>query len=259
MAETERSIKSLSDSPDGLTERIVDSGSTINDDSALKESINLDKQGKRRHHRSGKHRRSHRSQHWSGRSKLLFAILSITILATFCTVLFLSVWVYGLNKENSQLKTDLVESEQRLAQIVPEHEKFRKDLETLLQGRLPGLTGIEFDKVINLNDNYVRNIIFTEVHSKNETGYEFKIVLYNNTLQTIWPDFLIFFFDSHGIQVHSVKIGAGKLNYDVRVDPLAPGEIRSHTSVITLVDNNELPAFFMLRLNISKEKDAAKD
>jgi hypothetical protein len=170
----------------------------------------------------------------------------------------MATWLYGLNRENTRLRTDLIESEQRLAQIVPENDKLRKDLETLLQGRLPGLRRIEFDSVINLNNTYIKNIIFTEFHSRNETGYEFKIVLYNNTLKTVWPDFLIFFFDGHGIQIHSVKIGSGRSNYDIRVEPLAPGEIRSHTSTVNLMDHNELPAFFMFKLNTYKDEPPPK-
>jgi len=254
---TEHGMAALSDSSDSLIEKTEGDVST---DTTLEESSDTGNLQKRRHHRSSKHRHSHRTYHWSRRSKLLFALLAIAILATFLSMLFLGIWVYGLRKENSQLKTDLLESQHKLAGIIPETEKLREDLETLLQGRLPGLKRIEFDRVLNLNDMYIKNIIFSEFHSRNETGHEFKIVLYNNTLQTVWPDFVIFFFDSHGLQVRSVKVGAGnKLNYDIHIDPLAPGEIRSHASGVTSTDNNALPAFFMLRLNAHKEEAPTKD
>jgi hypothetical protein len=136
-----------------------------------------------------------------------------------------------------------------MKKLRPEVEKLKKDIGSLLKGQLPGLTKIEYDQVITLNEGYLKNITFNKVNSKNARGYEFRIVMRNDSLSTIWPQLKIHFFDEHGMQVNFVQVSFEKESF-VQVNTLEPGEERSDSSpTIKLMDNENIPFYFMIQLN----------
>lgn len=203
----------------------------------------------RRKHRSHRHRRYKDGHHWSERSKLLLGILILVLVTNAIIALFFGIRIYLLNQENSELRVELRKAQEEMEQLKPALEKSLADIASLLKGRLPGLTRIEYDQVIALNEKYLKNIIFNKVNTKNFKGYEFRIVMRNDTLGTIWPRFKIHFFDEHGIHVNTVQASDEKESL-MKVDPLGPGEERSDSSAtIKLLDNEKMPYFFLIRMN----------
>jgi len=203
----------------------------------------------RKKHRSHRHRHANHRHHWSERSRLLLGVLGLILIANLVVVFFFGMQLYMLNKENNELKTKLAKSQEELNRLKPELEKSLAEVQSLLKGRLPGLMQIEYDQVITLNEGYLKNIIFNKVSSKNLRGYEFRVVMQNDTLATIWPKFKINFFDEQGFHISTVQASDEK-DSAIQIDPLGPGEERAGSSaVIKLQDNEDMPHFFLVRLN----------
>jgi len=204
----------------------------------------------RRKHRSHRHRRSSRDRHhWSDRSKLLLGLLALVLVANLFIVLLLGLRIHLLDKENTELRVESAKAQEELNTVKPALAKSLGEIESLLKGQLPGLTRIEYDQVIGLNEKYLKNIIFNKVNSKNLKGYEFRVVMQNDTLNTIWPRFKVHFFDEHGVHISTVQAGEEK-DALIKVDPLGPGEERAGSSaIIKLLDSEKMPYFFLIRLN----------
>jgi hypothetical protein len=112
------------------------------------------------------------------------------------------------------------------------------ELEASVQGRFPQLRRPELDKVLPVNDGYVRNIVFTMLKKSNEVTYEYKIVLDNNSETTGIPDVKVLVFDRLGVQ-----LGGDELP---RQEPLSRHETRSYSSVVDLVVPGEPYYFFVV-------------
>lgn len=200
-----------------------------------------------RQQRSSRHSRSRRHHdHRHQRASLFWLAVGSAILLNFFILLFFGLQVYKLNRENSLLKINLTQHERELEQARPELEKLRKDIEDLNQGRLPGLKKMEYDQVIPLNDGYLKNINFTEINEKDTKGYEYKLVLQNDTLSTLWPKLKVHFFNARGIQINMVHMTVEKKDGAVPVDTLGPGETRSYSATIKVPVAEEKPAYFMV-------------
>lgn len=210
---------------------------------------------KRKRH-SHRHRRSHHGrQHWSERSKLLLGLLALVTVFSGLTLLFMGVKIYSLDqrvmelkRDNIALQTSLSKSREELALADQQTKKLQEHIESLLKGQLPGLTRIEYNQVIPLNKAYLINIIFNKVNTRNSKGYEFRILMKNNNLVTIWPKAKVTFFDRTGLQMNAIDIGVGKEPF-MRVDTLNPEEERADSSpVIPLSENEDPPSYFMIKL-----------
>lgn len=203
----------------------------------------------RRKHRSHRHRHYKSGHHWSERSKLLLGILILVLVTNIIIVLFFGIRIYLLNQENSELRLEMRKANEEVERLKPALEKSLADIASLMKGQLPGLTRIEYDRVIALNEKYLKNIIFNKVNTRNFKGYEFRVVMRNDTLGTIWPRFKVHFFDEHGVHINTIQASDEKESL-MKVDPLGPGEERSDSSaVIKLLDNESMPYFFLIRLN----------
>ncbi len=210
----------------------------------------------KRRHRSHRHRRSkHGSAHWSERSKLLGGVLAVIIVFSCCALLFMTIRIHNLNKlimnlkkENIEIQENLVKNRGELDLARGETEKLQQNIQSLLKSQLPGLINIQYNQIITLNNGYLVNIVFNKVNNKTTRGYEFRILIKNETLATIWPKIKMSFFDKSGIQMNSIEIGVGK-DALMKIDTLNPAEERSDSSpVIKLLDNEELPVYFMIKL-----------
>jgi cell division protein FtsB len=199
---------------------------------------------RRRSSRHSKSRRYHNHHHQ--RSGLFWLAVGCAILLNFFILLFFGLQVYRLSRENTVLKINLTQHERELEQARPELEKLRQDIADLNQGRLPGLRKMEYDQVISLNDGYLKNINFTEISDKDTKGYEYKLVLQNDTLSTLWPKLKVHFFNARGIQINRVHMTVEKKEGAVQVDTLGPGETRSYSATIKVPVAEEKPAYFMV-------------
>ena len=197
----------------------------------------------------------HRSHSWSRRSKLLFLVVLVLVLIDFFTALLLGTQVYTLNRQNQTLRSSLAQTEEELHRVTPELQKLRGDLDELVRGKLPRLRKLEYDRVLPLDDQYLKNIIFTEIMNRDSRGHEYKLVVQNNTGAPLWPEVQLLLFNEQGIQVGSAEIGTGQPNA-LKAGSLGVGEVRSYTASMNLMDRSATPAYFMIRLPESSGGEA---
>lgn len=188
----------------------------------------------------------HRAHSWSRRSKLLFLLVLVLVLIDFFTALLLGTQVYTLDRQNQILRSSLVQTEEELHRVTPELQKLRVDLDELIRGKLPRLRKLEYDRVLSLDDQYLKNITFTEIMNRDRRGYEYKLVVQNNTDAPLWPEIQLLIFNELGIQIGSAEIGTRRPNA-LKAGSLSVGEVRSYTALVELAEGNATPAYFMIR------------
>lgn len=196
--------------------------------------------------RSMSRERTHRAHAWSRRSKLLLLGILGLALVDFFTALLLGAQVYTLNRQNQELRSSLAQAEEELQRMTPEVQNLRNDLDTLIRGRLPRLRKLEYDRVLPLDDRYLKNITFTEIINRDRRGHEYKLVTQNNTSTPLWPEVQLLIFNELGIQIGGAEIGTGQPNA-LKVNSLGVGEVRSYTGTVDLLDHTATPAYFMVR------------
>ncbi len=196
--------------------------------------------------RSMSRERIHRAHAWSRRSKLLLLGILGLALVDFFTALLLGAQVYTLNRQNQELRSSLAQAEEELQRMTPEVQNLRNDLDTLIRGRLPRLRKLEYDRVLPLDDRYLKNITFTEIINRDRRGHEYKLVTQNNTSAPLWPEVQLLIFNELGIQIGGAEIGTGQPNA-LKVNSLGVGEVRSYTGTVDLLDHTATPAYFMVR------------
>jgi hypothetical protein len=184
-------------------------------------------------------------RHRSSKLKIILLLGTVVAIETVL-VLVLFIQMSLLDQENLALALAEKKHAAELAELQPQLEKLRKDLAEMTLSRLPGLTPLEFDKVIPVEDRYVKNIVFTLAGKGDDKSYEFKIVTHNATLTLIHPQVDVLFFDRAGIQVGVARIGV-QPDGTPTLDVLDRGEIRSFSSKIELADD-AAPAYFRLKL-----------
>jgi hypothetical protein len=121
-------------------------------------------------------------------------------------------------------------------------KRLRNERDSLIQGRLPNLLPLEYDKLLSFTGEYLRSIIFTLTKGWGESATEYHIVLQNNTKVAIYPEVKILFFGNRGIQIGEAKvIPYGLAAYGKMI---APGEIRSYSGSIKLFPQED-PYYFL--------------
>ena len=189
----------------------------------------------------------YRARSWSRRSKLLLLLVLALVLIDFFTALLLGTQVYTLNRQNQTLRSSLAQTEEELLHVVPELQKLRTDLDELIRGKLPRLRKVEYDRVLPLDDQYLKNIIFTQVVNRDSRGHEYKLVVQNNTRSPLLPEIQLLIFNELGIQVGNAEIGTRQPNA-LKTGSLDIGEVRSYAAAIDLTDKAAAPAYFMIRI-----------
>ena len=191
---------------------------------------------------------SSRSHSWSRRSRLLLLVIIVLVVIDFFTALLLGTHVYRLNHENLALRANLARAENELHKVAPELEQLRIDLEKLIRGKLPRLRELKYDRVLPLDEAYLKNITFTEIINRDSRAHEYKLVVQNNTSAPLWPEIQLLVFNELGIQVGKAEIGTSDPNA-LKAGSLGVGEVRSYSAAIQFLDKNAMPAYFMLRIS----------
>lgn len=199
-----------------------------------------------------------RSRSWSRRSRLLLLLVLTLVLIDFFTALLLGAQVYRLSRENQELRSNLARTEDDLHKAAPELEKLRTDLDALVRGKLPRLRELKYDRVLPLDDGYLKNITFTEIINRDSRAHEYKLVVQNNTPSMLWPEVQLLVFDELGIQVGRAEIGTPYPDA-LKAGSLGVGEVRSYSAAIQLTDSNATPAYFVARIPKEHAKNAVQD
>ena len=187
--------------------------------------------------------RRSRRQRSSRSSALVVGLASLLGVAVFLLVVvsvILGGRVTTLSNANRTLSEELFRYEQEIRELRPRLEAGERELQMLMEGRLPNLHSLMPDQVIPVQDKYIKNIVFTIVNQGDEKSYEYKLVMDNATHQRIQPRFRVLVFDRMGVQVgvDEVELAEG----------LSAGESRSHASTLDVFMNSQ-PRYFAIDFN----------
>jgi hypothetical protein len=178
------------------------------------------------HHSSRRHGEynSHGSQRRVSQRLMLAVALGISLLLLLSISIFSVVRINTLSEQNDALNSDLFKAKQELSATLPELEHTRKELAGLIKGRLPQLRELVPDKVMKVNADYVKNIVFTVLNQNGHKHYEYRLVIENTSEYMVHPDARILVFDRRGVQV-------GMSEVKDRID-IAPGESRAYSATV---------------------------
>ena len=175
---------------------------------------------------------------------LLGALSSILFLLLLAVSIRLSLYA----KEVHDLTVLQHKQELELQTLRPKVARLEAEVADLVQGRLPGLKPLEFDKVIPIDKKYVRNVIFTLIGTEDDHRYEYKLTLKNDGLTGVHPIVRVIFFDHLGIQLGDSTIGVDRDNVPT-LDILERGEVRSYNKVVQLPDGKQ-PRYFKIEVDL---------
>jgi len=186
-----------------------------------------------------------RARHHSTRRALRVAL--IVALGALVLVLVLG-WAYtNALRTRAAANAELIAlRENELAQLKLELESLRSERDALATGRLPGLIPVEYDRALELEQQYVRNVIFTQTGTSGQQRYEYRLIVANPGPAPLRPAVHLLFFDERGIQVGESDVerdaGAGASGTGVW---LQPNETRSYTAVVEMREGS-VPRYFLL-------------
>jgi len=213
-----------------------------------------EKSGNATSRQSRRLRSSYRFEVRIRRYKYLLAGISILFL-----LIYMFTWFYVSRKsaETEQALLELRIQEKTLATINSELETVRNERDTLVQGRIPGLAPLTYDKIITTDNKYIRNIIFTMVKNGTKETYEYRLVMHNDTLSVIHPMVEILLFNDIGIQIGLAHVEHSNASTGTGRSSLDPGEVRSYTATINLIRDEE-PHYFLLAVSEARQASADK-
>ena len=194
-------------------------------------------------HRS---RRSRSSHHRSLKIWGLSLALLIMIVVLFISFVYAGSRIEELSSRASAVQEKLFLKEKEVEELKANLTKSKNELEALINGRLPSVIKLEPDKVLAVNNDLIKNIVFTVVTQDGVRQYEYKLVVENQSRKMIVPKFRLLIFDKFGVQIGIDQVLTG--------DELAPGESRSYSSKVEFF-MKEAPAYFQVSSMIS---DGAK-
>jgi hypothetical protein len=194
----------------------------------------------------GSSRRSRSSYRYETRVRRYKGLLAGISILFLIFLIFLWLHVARESSEYNQAMLDLRKQEVVAENLARELETIRNERDVLVQERIPGLIPLVYDEAITVDNEYVRNIIFTLAKSGNKNINEYRLVLHNNTLAVARPKAEIILFNDIGIQIGMARIDQTDAitETDART-ALDPGEVRSYTAAINLIRNEE-PSYFLL-------------
>jgi len=177
----------------------------------------------------------------------------------FLVILIFS-WLQATRNSSghSQAILDLRKQEVLAKNLTAELATIKNERDILVQGRIPGLIPLTYDEAINIDNEYVRNIIFTLAKIGKKNIYEYRLVLHNNTLSIARPKARIILFSDIGMQVGMAQIEQSDTATDADARAtLDPGEVRSYTAAIDLIRNEE-PSYFLLDISVAGSTSSDK-
>lgn len=176
----------------------------------------------------------------------LSGLLALAVLVLVVTSITLGGRVTSLANANRALSEELFKHEQELKLLRPRVEASERELQMIMEGRLPNLHSLVPDQVIPVQERYLKNIVFTVVNRGAERIHEYKLVMENTDHQRIQPSFRVMVFDRMGVQVGVDEV--------VLAEGLGVGESRSHASTLDVFMNNQ-PSYFAIDFDGRGMKD----
>ena len=162
------------------------------------------------------------------------------------------IWGTKLQQENQEHFS----KQKELAQLVKDEKteleaqkwEFNKLKTEQAKTCLPNLLQLKFDKVLEINKEYVKNGIFMLAGKKDKKYLEFKLVLQNNTQDNVLPNIDVLFFNSMGNQIGSTQVGYQKEETAPTRELLEKGEVRSYDGTFEINASEGQPEFIMIKV-----------
>jgi hypothetical protein len=143
------------------------------------------------------------------------------------------------------LDAELQKTEIELEKTRKELAKRENDLVELIQHRTPGLKEIEYNKLLEINDEYLSNLTFSESGVGESKALEYHALLVNEGEAMLSPEVKLIVFDEFGLQVGAVKVSKEHATSHVPLSELEPGEARSYHSQIPF-ERDAAPRYYMV-------------
>jgi len=192
----------------------------------------------RKPRRSGQYKRS-------VRQKLLALVVGVCGLQTLVLLLLLSKF-FLVARERARMEVKAGELQTQLSSLQPELARLQAQLDTLVAKRLPGLRRLELDKVIPLDQQYVKSVLFTVTGNTRLRRHEFKLVMRNEDAVALQPRVDVLLFDTLGLQVGQCSAGVFEDGSSI-LSLLEPGETRSFSGEVEIAEDSKAE-YFSVRL-----------
>jgi hypothetical protein len=187
----------------------------------------------------------------SSRKRWIYILLVIVFIETIALAGVL-IWGTKLQQENQEHFS----KQKELAQLVKDEKteleaqkwEFNKLKTEQAKTCLPNLLQLKFDKVLEINKEYVKNGIFMLAGKKDKKYLEFKLVLQNNTQDNVLPNIDVLFFNSMGNQIGSTQVGYQKEEAAPTRELLEKGEVRSYDGTFEINASEGQPEFIMIKV-----------
>jgi hypothetical protein len=193
------------------------------------------------------------SRHIAFRSKIrkLTALVALLLIALVTTSMGWSLaWakLELLESENLTLDVKLRQTSDQLQSFKARALERETALQAMVEKRIPGLLPLEYNKLFELNDEYVVSVTFTRSGVAESKAVECHALLRNNGTNMIAPHVKIFLFDKLGVQSGSAVIKKDDATGGVDIVELRPGETRSYNAKVQ-VDREAKPKFFLVQVD----------
>lgn len=149
-----------------------------------------------------------------------------------------------LSNVSNSLRLQLTDSTEQSELKTGQIQTLKSEIQELTLKRLPGLTALNYDAVLQINKKYVKNIVFTRTGKKGTHLYEYKVVL-ENRKSPLQPALKILLFNRNGIQVGMSEL-SNKSEYG-SIARLDQDEVRTHYAIVQLAEEAE-PEYFQVIL-----------
>lgn len=206
--------------------------------------------GSRRSHRHSSRHRSRRSSSSAGelyKCKRVVTLMKSFIIALILGLLggavFMRSYLGEAHDQLAEQRYHVEQMRQQKEQADARLQEVEKELASHVVGNLPDLNSLTYNKVIEVEQKYVKNIVFSVSRKGGETSYEFQLQLHNKSPIVIQPRVKILLFDHTGLQIGIADLKGIKDNV------LIPEETRSLHDVFEITLENREPAYFMVIAN----------
>lgn len=190
-------------------------------------------------------RRSRGERSRQHRLRMLKGVVGLGGALFFTVLVIMGGYISSLAGENDALVAELNRTQRALSELASRLAQVQAQRDVLVENRIPDLRTLEYDKVVPLHQNYVRNVIFTLARNGDNVRYEYRMVLHNDSLSVVHPEVEIVLFDEVGIQIGGATVDRLDASADTDRAALDPGEVRSYSGTISMLSRKS-PQYFLV-------------
>lgn len=210
----------------------------------------------RQDHEYSDHSGPRRHSHRHSTKKRWILGLSIALFVETLAIFGILIWSTKLQEQ----VRDHFAREKELGQMIKDSKteleaqrwEFNKLKAEQAKTCLPNLIPLKFDKVLEINNEYVKSGLFMLTGKKDSKYLEFKFVLQNNTQSNVVPRFDVVFFNTSGKQIGLTPLGYTKDEPAPTRESMERGEVRSYDGTFPININEGQPEFIMVKIRSEK-------